>query len=111
MWALIFWEITFCSTNGTVFWLYVPEITVDKGLSIAIFVRMMTLFILVLITMPLITLLGDIQNWFFFWAFFQLFVFAVDWKILKETRGLSGPDKKALYRPKNRNFLIKEHLP
>ena len=109
MWMLILWEVIFCATNGTVFWLYVPEITVDKGLSIAIFVRMFTLFILILINSSFINFLGGIEYWFYFWGVFQLFVFFVDFKLVKETRGLSGPDKKALYRPSNRHFLIKEH--
>ena len=98
MTMLIFWEITFCATNGTAFWLYVPEITVDKGLSIAIFVRMMTLFILIMVTTDLISIVG-IQNWFYLWAGFQLFVCFFNYKYLKETRGLSAPAKKALYRP------------
>ena len=45
--------MTFCSTNGSVFWLYIAEITTDKALGIAIFIRMMTLFILSLISLPL----------------------------------------------------------
>jgi hypothetical protein len=44
--CLIVLEISYCATNGTVFWLYVAEITGDKALGISIFFRMATLLIL-----------------------------------------------------------------
>jgi len=81
---LMFWEVTFSASNGTCFWLYVAEITVDKALGIAVFVRMMTLYVLTLITMPMIKAIG-LSGWFYFWAAFQLFVCIVNFCFLKET--------------------------
>jgi hypothetical protein len=66
---LMFWEVTFSAANGTAFWLYVAEITVDKALGIAVFVRMMTLYILSLITTPLIDAIG-LDGYFYFWGGF-----------------------------------------
>jgi len=62
--CLFLFEFTFCCSNGTVFWLYIAEITVDKGLGLAVFVRMMTLLILSLITLPILQATGF--EWFFF---------------------------------------------
>jgi len=81
---LMFWEVTFSASNGTCFWLYVAEITVDKALGIAVFVRMMTLYVLSLITMPMIKAIG-LSAWFYFWAAFQLFVCIFNFIFLKET--------------------------
>lgn len=81
---LMFWELTFSASNGTCFWLYVAEITVDKALGIAVFVRMMTLYILTLITFPMIKAIG-LNYWFYFWAAFQLFVAIFNFIFLKET--------------------------
>jgi hypothetical protein len=66
---LMFWEITFSGANGTAFWLYVAEITVDKALGIAVFVRMMTLYVLTLITNPMIDAFG-LPFYFYFWGAF-----------------------------------------
>jgi len=62
--CLILFEFTFCCSNGTVFWLYIAEITIDKGLGIAVFIRMMTLFILSIVTLPILKAVGF--EWFFF---------------------------------------------
>jgi len=62
--CLFLFEFTFCCSNGTVFWLYIAEITVDKGLGIAVFIRMITLFILSIITLPILNKVGFV--WFFF---------------------------------------------
>ena len=62
--CLILFEFTFCCSNGTVFWLYIAEITVDKGLGIAVFIRMITLFILSIVTLPILKSVGF--EWFFF---------------------------------------------
>jgi hypothetical protein len=91
-------EFTFCCSNGTVFWLYIAEITVDKGLGIAVFIRMMTLFILSIVTLPVLNKIG-FEWFFFFFGGIQAIVIAVNHFYMKETAGLSNPAKKALYRP------------
>ena len=52
--CLILWEMAFNMFNGTCFWLYVAEITVDKALGIAILFRMGTLYIFSIIAIPII---------------------------------------------------------
>lgn len=64
--CLILFEISFCATNGTVFWLYVAEITVDIALGICIFMRMISLFIFSLVVLPLVNEYG---YGFFFYFF------------------------------------------
>lgn len=91
-------EFTFCCSNGTVFWLYIAEITVDKGLGIAVFIRMITLFILSIVTLPILKSIGY-QYFFFFFGGLQAVVIFVNQYYMKETAGLTNPAKKALYRP------------
>jgi len=80
----MFFEVTFSASNGTCFWLYLAEITVDKALGVAVFVRMLTLFILSLITLPMIEALGP--KWYFYiWGIFQAVVCVVNFKYMKET--------------------------
>ena len=93
------WEFLFSAFNGTCFWFLVAEITVDKALGIALFCRTITLYLLSLITFDLIEAIG-VKNWFYLWGFFQLFVVVFNFFFLKETSGLSTPEKKVIYRPK-----------
>lgn len=64
--CLFLFEFTFCCSNGTVFWLYIAEITVDKGLGLAVFIRMMTLLILSLVTLPILQATNYSLFFFFF---------------------------------------------
>lgn len=67
--CLILFEINFNASNGTVFWLYVAEITVDKGLGIAILFRMLTLYILSFIALPMMRSIGA-EAYFYLWGIF-----------------------------------------
>ena len=64
--CLIVFEISYCATNGTVFWLYIAEITGDKALGICIFFRMLTLLILSFVTLPIINAKGYDYFFYFF---------------------------------------------
>ena len=66
--ALIIWQISYCATNGTVFWLYVAEITVDKALGVCIFFRMLTLLIFSVVALPIIKSNGYDFFFYFFGA-------------------------------------------
>jgi hypothetical protein len=101
------WEFLFSVFNGTCFWILVAEITVDKALGIALFCRTMTLYTLSLITFDTIEAIGA-ANWFYLWGFFQLFVAIFNFIFMRETSGLSTPEKKVLYRPKAALKRIRE---
>ena len=63
-------EITYNISNGALFWVYAAEITVnDKAMGMTACVRMMTLFILSLITLPIIDKVGY-EPFFYFFGFF-----------------------------------------
>ena len=53
--CLYSFSFTYCISNGSLFWLYVAEITVnDKAMGMTAFIRMMTLFVLSISTLPVI---------------------------------------------------------
>ena len=96
--CLFIFEFTFCCSNGTVFWLYIAEITVDRGLGLAVFVRMLTLFILTQTALPIFQSIG-FDFFFIIFGLLQIPALLINHYFMKETNGLSTPAKKALYRP------------
>jgi len=88
--SLIVFEVSYCATNGTVFWLYVAEITVDKALGVCIFFRMLTLLIFSVVAQPIIKANGY-DHFFYVFGGIQMLIVLINRSYMKETCDYSAP--------------------
>jgi SP family arabinose:H+ symporter-like MFS transporter/SP family xylose:H+ symportor-like MFS transporter len=95
----VIFSTAFEMSFGAIFWLYSPEITTDKGMSIAVAVNWTCSVIIGQVT-PYI-----FNEWLFNYGFLMfgglcLFFFVINIFWMKETKGKSDRECKSLYAPK-----------
>jgi len=85
---------------GAIFWLYTPEITSNKGMSIAVAVNWACSVMIGQITPYIFN--EWLYNWgFLMFAVFCLSFFVIDLIFMKETKGLTEAESKSLFSPKS----------
>lgn len=88
-------------SQGSVAWLYVPEVTVDAASGFAASAQFINLTLLSLTFEFMINSFLKVYGtiWYFSGFSFLGFLFCLCW--IRETRGLTDIQKKALYSPKD----------
>lgn len=105
--------ITFAATQGPVAWLYIAEVTVDQAMGVV----MLALYASSLQQVLQMEFLMDSPAtggpsgifWLFSFENFVHLVFVIF--VVKETKGLTDQQKKALYLPKNKDTAKVEMAP
>jgi len=88
------------NTSGPVAWLYASETCVDAGLGVVIQCLWFTVLVLSLVTEPLMNSKLHPAGVFYLFAIISFIATYYVYKIIKETKGLSDKEKKALYAKK-----------
>mmetsp|Transcript_24370 Transcript_24370/g.32633 ORF Transcript_24370/g.32633 Transcript_24370/m.32633 type:complete len:130 (-) Transcript_24370:70-459(-) len=98
---IILFVVAFQFSQGSIAWLYVPEVCVDAGSGIAVASQFINLTIISLTFEFMINsslkVYGSI--WYFSAFCFLGFLFCIF--IVRETRGLTDLEKKTIYSPKD----------
>jgi len=94
-------------TSGPIAWVYAAETSVDVGLGFIL----MTLYGDVVVLSQICPILFEPQyigpsGVFFMFSGFGMIGILFVWVYIKETRGLSDKEKKAIYKPKDREIKV-----
>ena len=92
--------ISFQASSGAMFWVYATETIVDASIGFCVFIMMGFLFVQSVVSIGIMNAIG-IDVFFYILGGFQVLTCTVLFFFMKETKGLSGAEKKALYKPKN----------
>lgn len=85
-------------SNGSAFWVYAAEVVCDPAMGICLFALWGFLVIQTIFANSLISLVG-ISGLFYILAGYQVFTIAVLFVFMKESQGLTGEQKRNLYKP------------
>ena len=92
--------VSYHFSQGSVAWLYVPEVTVDAAAGLAVAAQFINLTILSICFEYMINSALQVQGTFWYFAGITFIGFLFMVFIVKETRGLEDVEKKTLYSPK-----------
>ena len=98
---ILLFLVVYQNTSGPVTWLYTAETTIDSALGICLLTLWGTATVLTLICPPLMSadFLGP-NNVFFIFSGISFFAMIFMIFYIKETKGLTDYEKKALFTPK-----------
>ena len=98
---ILLFIVAYQFSQGSVAWLYVPEICVDAGTGLAVASQFLNLTLISLTFEYMINSSLGVSGSIWYFSAFTFIGFLFCLFIVKETRGLTDIEKKTLYSPKD----------
>ena len=99
--TLCFFVGTFNITQGSIAWLYIPEVTVDAAAGFATGAQYVNLMLIAFTFEFMINSSLDVHGTLMYYGGLTFIGFLFCLFFVRETRGLSDVEKKTLYSPKS----------